>query len=274
MVILVGSLLLLPKLGMNLIPDLDENRLKVSFRLPEGQTIEATDAVLKAVSDQLKDRAGVEFVFGTAGQGNRLDASAALSGENAGEAVFRLKTGVSKNDIARDVVEAFRRQPGVNVELSSGTFFELDKPVEVELTGHDLKRLRQDAVKVAQRLEKVPGLVNIDSGVRRGQPEVRIRFDQEKLAALGLKVRQVADVVVNRILGKNETRVHWQDQKIDLLVRSRDEQRQSVNEPGGGSQRRSGQQPRSGRGLCRHTACHAGSAPASPGALATGRSES
>ncbi len=228
--ILAGSLLLLPKLGMNLIPDLDENRLKVSFRLPEGQTIEATDAVLKTVSGQLRDRAEIEFVFGTAGQGNRLDASATLSGENAGEAIFRLKPGVAKSELARAAINAFRQQPGVNVELSSGTFFELARPVEVELTGHDLTRLRQDAKTVAQRLEDVPGLVNIDSGVRRGQPEVRIRFDQEKLAALGLKVRQVADVVVNRIRGKNDTRVHWQDQKIDLLVRSRDDQRQSVND--------------------------------------------
>ncbi len=228
--ILAGSLLLLPKLGMNLIPDLDENRLKVSFRLPEGQTIEATDAVLKTVSDQLRDRSDIEFVFGTAGQGNRLDASATLSGENAGEAIFRLKPGVAKSELARAAINAFRQQPGVNVDLSSGTFFELARPVEVELSGHDLKRLRQDAKTVAQRLEDVPGLVNIDSGVRRGQPEVRIRFDQEKLAALGLKVRQVADVVVNRIRGKNDTRVHWQDQKIDLLVRSRDDQRQSVND--------------------------------------------
>jgi HAE1 family hydrophobic/amphiphilic exporter-1 len=228
--VLAASLLLLPRLGMNLIPDLDENRLQVKFRLAEGQTIEATDKVLQSISTKLKDRADIEFVFGTAGQGNRLDAGTDLAGENAGEVVFRLKPGVDKQAFAREVLRVFQAHPGVNVELAAGKFFELAKPVEIELFGHDLKRLRQAAEKVARRLTEVPGLVNVDSGVRRGQPEVRIRFDQEKLAALGLKVRQVADVVVNRILGKNETRVHWQDQKIDLLVRSRDEQRQSIND--------------------------------------------
>ncbi len=226
--LLLMSLLLLPRLGMNLIPDLDENRLRVVFRLPEGQTIEATDAVLKRIAGQFKNQAEVEFVFATAGQGNRLDAAATLGGENVGEAVFRLKPGVSKSDFAEAVIQAFKAQPGIQAELPSGAFFELAKPVEVELTGHDLAHLRADALTAARALEGIPGLVNVDSGVRRGQPEIRIHFDQEKLAALGKKVREVADVVVNRILGKHETRVHWQDQKIDILVRSKDDQRRSL----------------------------------------------
>ncbi len=227
---LVLSMLLLPRLGMNLIPDLDENRVTVKFRLPEGSTIEAADSVLAAVSGSLSETDEVEFVFGASGYGSRLDASIGPVAENTGEAVFRLAPGVDKTAFVKQVLTAFRAHPGVQAELERGAFFELPKAIEVELTGYDLETLQDDARRVASHLETIPGLVNLDSGVRRGQPEVRIHFDQEKLAALGLKVREVADVVVNRIRGKSDTRVHWQDRKIDILVRAVDEQRRTVED--------------------------------------------
>ena len=63
-----------------------------------------------------------------------------------------------------------------------------------------------------------------------GNPEVQLYFDQEKISSLGLNVADVANNVVNKVLGKVDTTVHWQDQKMDLRVRTVENQRDSVDD--------------------------------------------
>jgi HAE1 family hydrophobic/amphiphilic exporter-1 len=63
-----------------------------------------------------------------------------------------------------------------------------------------------------------------------GHPEIQIRFDRERAASLGLAVYQVADRVVNKVRGEVATRYSWHDRKIDVLVRAREKDRNSVEQ--------------------------------------------
>ncbi len=56
--------------------------------------------------------------------------------------------------------------------------------------------------------------------MEQGYPEVQIRFDQERAAALGLTSRQIADQVVRQVRGEVATRYSFRDRKIDVLVRA------------------------------------------------------
>jgi HAE1 family hydrophobic/amphiphilic exporter-1 len=61
-----------------------------------------------------------------------------------------------------------------------------------------------------------------------GHPEIQIRFDRERAAALGLAVYEIADRVVDNVRGEVATRYSWHDRKIDVLVRAREEDRSSI----------------------------------------------
>jgi len=63
-----------------------------------------------------------------------------------------------------------------------------------------------------------------------GHPEIQIHFDRERAAALGLNVYEIANRVVNKIRGEVATRYSWHDKKIDVLVRSREEDRGSIED--------------------------------------------
>src|SRR5690606_40471941 len=52
--------------------------------------------------------------------------------------------------------------------------------------------------------------------------------DQERAGAMGLTTRQVADAVVNSVRGEVATRYDFRDRKIDVLVRARESERDSV----------------------------------------------
>ncbi len=227
-VIFVFTLTIIPKLGMNLIPDLDASTVRVNFKLDEGEVIEKTDSVIQKLSKELTALESIEFVYGIGGQGAKLDVSALSAGENAGQLLIRTKKGFDKSQVEQQVLSVLDKQPGLSSELQAGEYFELSNPIEIELSGYDIGLLKKEARKVRDAISASPYLVNVDDGLSPGNPEIQIYFDQERIAKLGLTNRQVANVVVDKVLGKSETTVHWQDQKIGILIRNPLEQRNSI----------------------------------------------
>jgi HAE1 family hydrophobic/amphiphilic exporter-1 len=65
--------------------------------------------------------------------------------------------------------------------------------------------------------------------MKSGHPEIQIRFDRERAASLGFAVYEVADRVVSKIRGDVATRYSWHDRKIDVLVRAREMDRNSID---------------------------------------------
>jgi len=224
------SLSLLPKIGVELIPDLDADTIKVSFKLPEGETLEGTDAFFIKLSKEIKNIDSVELFYGYSGEGNLLDTSSLAGGENSGQITVKVKKGTNKLQVQKQVLEIINQTPGLQSELKTGQFFDLAKPIEIELIGNDLNLLKQNAKQLAKLLMTSNQLINVDDGVEVGNPEVQLYFDQEKISSLGLNVSEVANSVIDKVLGKVETTVHWQDQKMDLRVRTLESQRDSIED--------------------------------------------
>ena len=91
--------------------------------------------------------------------------------------------------------------------------------------GEDLETIRKAGQRLAAMLRANPHYADVKSTVEQGFPEIQIRFDQDRAAALGLTTRQIADVVVNKVRGDVATRYSFRDRKIDVLVRAQESDR-------------------------------------------------
>ena len=222
------TIMIIPRLGMNLIPDLDANTIRINFKLAEGEVIERTDETVQLLSEKINNIESVEFVYGIGGEGSKLDVSALSAGENTGQLLIRTSANSNKSNIESQVLQILEEHPGLSAELQAGEYFELSNPIEIELSGFDVELLKKQGRKLRDLLMQNEHFINVDDGQTDGNPEIQIHFDQERIASLGMTNRQVADVVVNKVLGKSETTVHWQDQKIDVLIRNPLSQRNSI----------------------------------------------
>ncbi|MGJ8664026.1 MAG: efflux RND transporter permease subunit [Marinicella sp.] len=202
----------------------------MNFKLSEGSTIEATDKFFKDLSQKLHGSDSVELVYGYSGEGNLLDTSSLSGGENSGQITLKIKPGFNKSSVQKQALDLINATPGLQSELKTGQFFDLAKPVEIELIGNDLNLLKENAARLSKLLMGNDHFINVDDGVEVGNPEVQLYFDHEKISALGMNVSTVANNVVNKVLGKVETTVHWQDQKMDLRVRTMENQRDSIDD--------------------------------------------
>ena len=82
--IFAATMLLIPRLGTELIPQLSQGEFNVDLRLSPGSPLIETDRAIQAAHDATRDLDDVELNYSVAGTGNRLDANPVDSGENTG----------------------------------------------------------------------------------------------------------------------------------------------------------------------------------------------
>jgi HAE1 family hydrophobic/amphiphilic exporter-1 len=231
--LLVISAGLVTRLGVELIPQLSQGEFKVEFKLPPGTPLEHTDALIAGLQNRTKGLNGIETYFSVAGTGNRMNADPEQGGENWGELNVVLEEGINRQE-EQKIMSILRNQietlPGVQYKFGRPTLFTFKTPVEINITGYDLDKLESVSTEIVRKMENSPRFADVKSTMEGGHPEIQIRFDRERIAALGLAVYQVADRVVSKVRGDVATRYSWRDRKIDVLVRTREQDRNSVSQ--------------------------------------------
>jgi len=233
----LGSAALIPTLPVALIPPLAQGEFKVDLELSPGTRLELTDATLadldytlSKASDQLLDK-----TYSVAGTGGRMDASAVSGGENVGEFNVVLSPGAGAQHEAeamsrlRDVLALI---PDVQFTLDRPQLFSFSKPLEVIVSSSDLEDIREVADALALAMQGSTMFRDVESTMRAGYPEVQIEFDQDRAAALGLNVPDVASRVVSKVKGEVPTEFTFQDKKIDVRVRVQEDERDSTSDIG------------------------------------------
>jgi len=230
--ILLASLMLVPRLGMELIPSMSQGEFKVEFQLPPGTPIEKTDQALRTVQQAAGNLSDINSSFAVAGSGNKMDANPNQGGENWGELDVVLTSGAGR-ELEEQTMDELRNDlqliPGLQYKFSRPALFTFKTPIEIEVSGYDLDKLKKVSDQLARKISSNDRFADVKSTMEQGNPEIQILFDRPKAAALGLQVYEIADLVVSKVRGDVATRYSWRDRKIDILVRAREEDRSSVD---------------------------------------------
>jgi HAE1 family hydrophobic/amphiphilic exporter-1 len=228
-----GSVALIPTLGLDLIPSLAQGRFEMTVKQSPGTALIDTDKLVAELEQKNAGNPNIALIYGVSGTGTRLDATPTESGENIARLLVVLKPGVGDRG-ERAATDALRAtmvsHPGVEVKFARPQLFSFATPLEIELRGYDLSSLEKAGKKLTALMNASPRFADVKSTVEGGYPEIQVRFDQDRAAALGLTTKQVSDQVVNKVKGSVATRYSFRDRKIDVLVRTQADQRASVED--------------------------------------------
>jgi HAE1 family hydrophobic/amphiphilic exporter-1 len=231
--VFAATMLLVPRLGTELIPQLSQGEFNVDLRLPPGAPLAETDRAIQVAHSATEGLDDVDISYSVAGTGNRLDANPVDAGENTGTLSLTLKDGRGRAEEAR-AMDAMRAElsalPGVQYEFSRPALMSFAAPLSIEIAGFDLAALEAANQALMQELTASERFTDLKTTIELGNPEIQILFDQERAASLGLAVRDIADRVVANVRGELATRYTWRDKKIDVLVRSVDTRQASIDE--------------------------------------------
>jgi HAE1 family hydrophobic/amphiphilic exporter-1 len=224
------TLAAIPLLGVDLIPQLAQDRFEMTAKLPPGTPLAQTDALVREVQRRHAGDEGVRLLYGVSGTGTRLDASPTESGENIGKLTVVMERAKREAALTDALRATMKDHPSAQVDFARPELLALSPPLEIEIEGNDLESIRVAGTRLAGMLRQNPHYADVKSTVEQGFPEIQVVFDQDRAAALGLTTRQIADAVVNKVRGNVATRYSFRDRKIDVLVRVRESERSSVDD--------------------------------------------
>ncbi|WP_163867160.1 efflux RND transporter permease subunit [Myxococcus eversor] len=213
------------------LPELDEGAFVVDYFTPTGTSVSEADRLGRSLESLLAEvpevvgtsrRLGAELGPPAATESSRGDITVSLS-------PLRKRHGHVIIEETR--VRAESALPGVRlefIELLQDVLSDLEgspDPVEVKLLGQDVQVLRDFAPRVAERLQDIPGLVDLFDGVAGCTPEAHLDVDLVRAGRLGFTPRDVATQVRTALLGEVVGAIPRAGRQMDVRVRFRDADR-------------------------------------------------
>lgn len=236
---LVGALSLGPLIGSQFFPAGNRDQLFVTVWLPEGSSIEATEAVVEQVETIIRDSRmttiegesvdrlanGISFV-GTGGPRFFLTSSPEKDIQNYAYIIVNT-SGAELS--APWVTELQQRMDGIlDAEVTVERFVlgpAIRYPVEVRLSGPDADVLREQAEEIVLLLRDTPGTLGTRSDWRGSSYEVEIDVDESAANLAGVTNQDVATTLSGLINGKLLTTFREGDHTIDVRLRVEPEER-------------------------------------------------
>lgn len=229
---LISVFVLIPTLGTDLIPQVHQGEFNVDVYLPVGTRLEETDRKLKIVENRIRD----EVMIGELATVVGAEKSANLKsdeGEHTGKVTVKMIPEYigAENEIL--LINNIRRKladiPGIVTKISRPALFSFKTPIEVEVQGYDLSTLKRMASIVEKRMIGINGLTDVKSNIQTGNPEVQIIYNRKLLAKYGMNISEVARIVRNKVKGEVASRFKDEDRRIDILVRVKEEDKESID---------------------------------------------
>jgi HAE1 family hydrophobic/amphiphilic exporter-1 len=124
----------------------------------------------------------------------------------------------------------FERIPNLDARLGRPSFFSLKTPVELIFFCEDLELLKSYTLSLKPKLNDIPGLVDVRASLEAGNPELNVVFDRELLARQGLTVGDLSETLNGRVNGTVVSQFKERDRLIDIRLRNREIDRDSIND--------------------------------------------
>ncbi len=225
------SLIVATLLPINLFPASSQGRFDFNVRLAEGTSLEVTDSVLTRIAAAVAGDPRIRTVYTTAGQTDLSAFAGSAREANRGQVAVAMKRATDRRGeeaVAGRLREVMETVPGLGYEFEQPSLLTFRFPVEVEVYAYDLEKLRRASAAVVQRLALVPGLEDVQSSARGGEPEVQIQFDRDRLSAMHLEPESASRLVRNAVQGEAATQFSDLDRKLDVRVRADEGQRDQI----------------------------------------------
>ncbi len=195
----LGSLALVPQVGVEFLPPVDDGRLVVAIEMPNGTSIDVMARKMRQVDAILRRVPEVASVYGVAGGG-------ATRAVNEGTLVVRLVPSNDRDrtpaDLVTDVSRALSVVVGATIRVSAaGGLGGIDAPVQITVAGDNPQEVSQVAGVLAARLSAIPGLTNVRTSAAEVTPTLAVRLNQDAAQDLGVSPQVVGDTLATLLGG-------------------------------------------------------------------------
>ncbi len=240
--LLAFTIFLIPTLGGEFMPPLEEGNLWIRAILPRTVTLQEAARMaprLREVIGSIPEIKGVMSQVGRPDDGTdvtsyfNLEFNAPLIPMEhwrtkpiriLGREIWRRK--ITREEIQDELMKEFDKFPAVNFNFSQLIRDNVEEALSgvkgansIKLFGNDLEVLERKGQQVMNILGKVKGITNVGLFHILGQPNLEIQIDRQECARYGINVSDVEAVVQVAVGGRAFTQMVEGEKKFDIVLR-------------------------------------------------------
>jgi len=220
-VVLLSSVPLFMVTKVNFTPEDDQSQFDISLRAPEGTSLAAMDVVANRLGAAVRKIPEVDFTLTTvAGDAaGTLNTATILVRLHEIDARKRDQFAVMsevRNHILPEYVKA-----GIRTSVSLG-----GGPggggggIQFMIQGPDLAQLEKYSAALLEKTRAIPGLVDVDTTLNAGKPEMSVLLDRPKAADLGVQVADAAEALRLLVAGDQVTTFNESGEQYEVHLRA------------------------------------------------------
>ncbi len=229
-VLLAGSIALFPFIGTEFLPPSDEGEVRVTGEMEVGTRLDLVDRQTRLIE---------EIVAGAVPEATSSMVSVS---DNRGRMRISLVPASERSRSNTDIAEDLRQRlegkiPGMEIRTRApqGQFLLErllggEESLAVEIRGYDLETLRLLGARVEEAVRGIPGITDVVRTVEEGIPREEIRIDREKVADLGLTIRDVTGVIETAIAGSDVGEYRVEGESYRIFVQLTDAEKRTIEE--------------------------------------------
>jgi cobalt-zinc-cadmium resistance protein CzcA len=240
--LLCAAFIVIPLLGTEFLPTMDEGAFDMDIQLPPGTSLERSAMIADMVQKRLMQFEELETVVGKTGR-----TGIAIEGRGVERTTFtgsmkprsEWKNAETREELVGKMREAIEDIPGIAYGFSQPIQCRVDELVAgtrsqiiVKLFGDDSEILKQKTGEISSILSGIEGATDILPEVVAGQPYISVKVDRDKIARHGINVNDVLSVIEITLGGKPASKIYDESKIFDLVLSFPDSTRVSAESIG------------------------------------------
>ncbi len=229
-------MILIPKIGREFLPEMDEGSLILSTILSPGTSLEESHRIGQKVDAMMLEFPEVVSINRTTG---RAEQSEHAHGVNHSHYIMELLPRKQRRRGLEEMLEAMRARmdelPGVRyifeqpiqnkmAEMLTG----LEGQIAIKLFGPELDVLDGKIEEIHTAVQNIEGVADLRIEQTTGTPQVNIKLDRMKLSRYGINISEVSDIIETALNGIEATDILEEHRKFAIFIRFQEPYRKDV----------------------------------------------
>jgi CzcA family heavy metal efflux pump len=216
--------------GVEFMPNIEPNSAYVEITAPEGTNLDASDRLARKVEALTLVETDV---LNTIVESGTSESGGGSTQSNLAKVSLDFVDRHARKENSSDVLDRLRSL----VAPIAGAEFKVEKleegpptgpPVNIEISGDDIKTLSQLTADARTLIDGTPGMVDLKDDFSKAKPEIRVDVDREKASLLNLSTYQISEMVKAAIGGTKLGVYREGEDEYDIIARMPQERRTSV----------------------------------------------
>src|SRR3954471_9682340 len=231
LIVFASTFVLTKRVGRSFLPNEDMGDFQLVIDTPEGTSLAGTEKALIDLTPDLLKIDGIAHVMPTI-----------FERVNHSHIFIQLKPRDERTRTQEQIAADVRTlaaahpsyKPTIIMRTPIGGGESAAYPIQVNLTGPDLRKLSDYALRLLDKLQPMPALSDLKAVVNLSNPELRVAVDRQRAADLGVRVGDLARALRLMVSGEDEISSYQEKgERYPVTIRVREDQRGDTHAIGG-----------------------------------------